>query len=104
MPPLRVLFDFREPPKGLLPAMPSLRGTWRFRTGSPGRHHLRHYEIVGTIGAGGMGEVYLARNTQLQRNVALACLGQKAEAIRHGRTALNKDTLVPYLRSSQLTA
>jgi serine/threonine-protein kinase len=32
---------------------------------------LNHYEIVRPIGAGGMGEVYLAEDTKLKRKVAL---------------------------------
>src|SRR5437868_871622 len=32
------------------------------------------YEIISAIGAGGMGEVYLARDTRLKRNVALKVL------------------------------
>jgi serine/threonine protein kinase/Flp pilus assembly protein TadD len=40
---------------------------------APGRR-LERYEIVSFIGAGGMGEVYLARDTQLDRNVALKLL------------------------------
>ena len=40
---------------------------------SPGTR-LGAYEIVGLIGAGGMGEVYRARDTRLDRHVALKVL------------------------------
>jgi serine/threonine-protein kinase len=36
--------------------------------------HLGHYEVISPIGAGGMGEVYLARDARLGRNVALKLL------------------------------
>jgi serine/threonine protein kinase len=35
---------------------------------------LGPYEIIGTLGAGGMGEVYRARDTRLQRDVAIKVL------------------------------
>jgi antitoxin VapB len=36
--------------------------------------HLGPYEIIGSLGAGGMGEVYRARDTRLQRDVAIKIL------------------------------
>src|SRR5215467_13584478 len=41
---------------------------------------LGHYEIVAAIGAGGMGEVYKARDTRLDRPVAIKVLAPKRVA------------------------
>ncbi len=40
-------------------------------------HKLAQYEIVEAIGKGGMGEVYRARDTKLDRDVAIKVLPEK---------------------------
>jgi len=48
-------------------------GTTKFETGKC----FGHYEIIKQIGAGGMGEVYLARDKKLDRNVAIKILSKE---------------------------
>jgi eukaryotic-like serine/threonine-protein kinase len=43
---------------------------------------LGAYEVVGSIGAGGMGEVYRARDLKLDRDVALKILVMRIESSR----------------------
>src|SRR5262249_53009932 len=46
----------------------------------PGGTHLGPFEILSPIGAGGMGEVYKARDTRLDRTVAIKiCASQFSE-------------------------
>ena len=55
------------------------------RTLQPG-DEISHYRVVGPLGAGGMGEVYLAQDLKLERSVALkvlpAVLVRSAERVR----------------------
>jgi serine/threonine-protein kinase len=50
----------------------------RSKPGELGGSRIRQYEIVSLPGSGGMGEVYLARDTMLQRKVALKVLRPEA--------------------------
>jgi serine/threonine protein kinase len=43
---------------------------------------LAHYEILGPLGKGGMGEVFLARDTRLDRRIALKVLPPELAADR----------------------
>src|SRR5215211_6317149 len=57
---------------------PALRRTQQFPPDNalsfPARKTIGRYEICSQLGAGGMGEVYLAHDTKLDRKVALKVL------------------------------
>jgi serine/threonine protein kinase len=57
---------------------------------------LGPYEIQSALGAGGMGEVYRARDTRLNREVALKILPQQF--------ALDPDRLARFKREAQVLA
>jgi serine/threonine protein kinase len=57
---------------------------------SPGAH-LGSYEIVALIGAGGMGEVYRARDLKLNRDIALKVLLERAAADPHRRARFARE-------------
>jgi serine/threonine protein kinase len=59
-------------------------------------HRLGPYEIVSTLGSGGMGEVYCARDSALGRDVAVKVLPE--------RFALDPDRLARFKREAQILA
>ena len=52
---------------------------------------LNHYEIIRQIGAGGMGDVYLAQDTKLARRVALKILRENLLSDKHANRRLLRE-------------
>jgi predicted ATPase/serine/threonine protein kinase len=57
---------------------------------------LGHYEIISLLGAGGMGEVYLARDTRLERRVAIKLLTPKFD--------IGQDLLQRFIQEAKATS
>ena len=54
---------------------------------------LGHYQILEMLGAGGMGEVYRARDDRLERDVAVKVLGAETLADESARSRFRKEAL-----------
>src|ERR1700755_3098939 len=57
---------------------------------SPGAR-LGPYEVQAPVGAGGMGEVYRARDTRLERTVAIKVLPQRLSSSPEGRQRFERE-------------
>ena len=53
----------------------------------PGQR-IGHYEVIDLLGRGGMGEVYSARDPELDRIIALKCLGPRVASLPGAATRL----------------
>ncbi len=54
--------------------VPKCYNSCTMKAGLPLNSLISHYRVVSKIGEGGMGEVYLAQDTKLERKVALKVL------------------------------
>ena len=63
---------------------------------------LRHYRIAGLLKSGGMGEVYLAIDTLLHRQVAIKVI--QSDAMRSAETETAREAVRLFLREAQAIA
>jgi len=64
---------------------------------------LGPYEIQSPVGAGGMGEVYRALDTRLDRAVAIKVLTVNGALLRERGTATASNSALVYLRGDRIT-
>ena len=56
---------------------------------------ISHYRVIQKLGAGGMGEVYLAEDTKLGRKVALKLLGAEFTKNRDRLSRFEQEACAP---------
>ena len=61
---------------------------------------LGPYEIQAPLGAGGMGEVYRARDTRLDRQVAIKVLSSERDTAPGSRERFERDALLDKIRKA----
>ena len=63
--------------------------------GSDGKRRIGRYEIVGTLGAGGMGVVYRARDPMIGRDVAIKIVAEQVWLLPDSRREYTCSTSNP---------
>jgi len=69
----------------------------------PAGTRLGPYEVLSPIGAGGMGEVYKARDTRLDRTVAIKVLPTEASSAPERRARVEREAAEPAVQPGKDT-